>query len=295
MNWLRAQAQPPPLTEGQRMALITLLGDDDPAVHEVVRARLLACGPEAARWLQPHTLSANTVLRRHAREIIRRLAQQTADERFLAFCLQQGEHLDLEQGAWLLAQTEYPDINCEAYQALLDAWADVIRHRLPPVRTGRRTLTIVWQFLFRELGFRGHAPDDRAPDQYYLNRILDERRGSSLGLTLLLLLVARRLRLPLVGVALPGRFLCRYQSVAATELYLDVLDEARIMTRAECLQFWQEALGVALPLRPEKCLRPVTPRRLLFHLCQHLRRSYALQKHAENFNRLQRYVVALTN
>ena len=78
-------------------------------------------------WLRPHTLSSDPALRRRAQEIIQHLARQEADDRFLAFCLNYGEDLNLEQGAWLLAQTQYPDINIEAYQALFDTYAGELR------------------------------------------------------------------------------------------------------------------------------------------------------------------------
>ena len=56
--------------------------------------------------------------------------RQAADNRFLAFCLKHGEEFQLEDAVWLLAQTQYPDINVEAYQALLDSFAGVLREQL---------------------------------------------------------------------------------------------------------------------------------------------------------------------
>jgi hypothetical protein len=48
----------------------------------------------------------------------------------LAFCLNQGEDFDLEQGVLLLCRTQYPQINLEAYSALLDDYAGELRERL---------------------------------------------------------------------------------------------------------------------------------------------------------------------
>src|SRR4026208_1266567 len=118
------------LSEKQRNALITLLADDDPAVYRTIRNRLLSFGKEATRWLQPHLLSPDPVLRRRALEIVSHFARQNSDETFLAFCLTNGEELDLEQGTGLLARTQYPDANLHAYQALYDHWADRLRERI---------------------------------------------------------------------------------------------------------------------------------------------------------------------
>ncbi|HKI70872.1 MAG TPA: hypothetical protein VKA81_00720, partial [Verrucomicrobiae bacterium] len=85
------------LSESQRTALIKLLADEDPAVYHLVRKKILSYGQTAILWMQPHVLSGDPVLRRRAQEINDHLGRQSADNRFLAFCLSQhGEDLDLE-------------------------------------------------------------------------------------------------------------------------------------------------------------------------------------------------------
>ena len=86
----------------------------------------------STRWLQPCTLSSDPILRRRSIEIIQFLSRQAADNRFLGFCLTQGEELDVEEGALLLAQTQYPEINTLAYQALFDSYAADLREQINP-------------------------------------------------------------------------------------------------------------------------------------------------------------------
>ena len=87
------------LSEKEKAALLTLLGDEDAAVYRAVKRRILAAGRDAVAWLQPHTLSRESLLRRRATEIVHHFQQQDADNRFLAFCLTHGEDLDLERGS----------------------------------------------------------------------------------------------------------------------------------------------------------------------------------------------------
>ena len=61
-------------SESQKSALVNLLGDDDPAVYQSVRRKILSYGQTAAAWLQPYTLSGDPVLRRRTREIVTFLA-----------------------------------------------------------------------------------------------------------------------------------------------------------------------------------------------------------------------------
>ena len=200
------------LSQSQRLALVSLLADEDPAIYRTVREKILSCGPPAADWLRPHTMSNDPALRRRARQIVLHFDRQAADDHFLAFCLRHGEEFDLEQGAWLFAQTQYPRINVEAYQAVLDGYANELRE---PACFHRRTadiLTIINQYLFDDLGFAGNDENYYDPENSYLNCVLDRRTGNPINLCLLYILLARRLRLPVAGIGLPGHFICRYQS-----------------------------------------------------------------------------------
>src|SRR5437660_12281219 len=109
-----------PLPASTRCALLKLLADEDPTVYRTVRRKIISYGPVTIPWLREHKLSNDPALRRRSQEIVRHFDRQAADNKFLGFILQHGEELDIEEGSWLLAQTEYPDLNAAGYRALLD-------------------------------------------------------------------------------------------------------------------------------------------------------------------------------
>ncbi len=279
---------PETLSESQRAALISLLADDDPAIYRAVRDRLLSCGPIARDWLQPYLLCDDPILRRRAQDIARHFGRQTADNRFLAFCLKQGEDLDLEQGAWLLAQTRYPDANAEAYQALLDDFAAELRERIVYARGSRAILNTLNHYLFEELRFAGNQEEYYDPDNSYLTKVVDRRVGIPISLCLVYLLMARRLHLPVTGIGLTGHFICRFQT-SSDELYIDCFHQGRLMSKADCVHY---LLSGHYDLRDEY-LTPLSPRRILMRLCGNLHRVYYHLKATEEITRLQRYLVAL--
>jgi len=276
------------ISQSQRVALLSLLADEDPLVYRTVRDKLLSCGPPAAEWLRPHTISDDPALRRHARQIVLHFDRQAADDHFLAFCLRHGEEFDLEQGAWLFAQTQYPLINVEAYHAVLDGYANELRGRFDGSGEPRQILTVINQYLFGELGFTGNEANYYDPENSYLNRVLDQRTGNPINLCLLYLLLARRLRLPIAGIGLPGHFICRYQSTAA-EMYLDPFNRGRLMTKADCVQY---LVSANCSLRDDY-LAPVSARRFLLRVCNNLHQVYQRLELAAEAMRLQRYLVAL--
>jgi regulator of sirC expression with transglutaminase-like and TPR domain len=276
------------LDEKQRRALVSLLADDDPNVYRTVRQKIISYGPASVPWLHEHTLSNDPVLRRRAHEIVSHFARQTADTQLLAFCLNQGEDFDLEQSALLLSRTQYPDINPEAYSALLDDFAGELRDRLDLNGDPSMILRIISDYLFRELKFSGDEHNFYDPDNSYFNRVMDRRLGNPISLSLVYLLLARRLRLPMAGIGLPGHFLCRYQSTR-TEVFVDAFRGGCLLTKADCIKR-------VLQLRQrfdESCLAPVSSRRILLRICANLHQIYTQRKSADQVERLQRYLIAL--
>src|SRR3954469_25781941 len=163
------------LSESERKALINLLSDDDPAIYQSVREKILSIGDRAGEWLRPYRLSSDPLLRRRAREIVRHFDRQEADTWFLAFCLKHGEEFDREEGAWLLALTQYPDINVEAYRALLDHFASELRERIDFNETDKEILSTINNYVFDELGFSGDQENYYDSQNSYLNRVVDRR------------------------------------------------------------------------------------------------------------------------
>jgi regulator of sirC expression with transglutaminase-like and TPR domain len=281
-----ASARSPELLESQKTALIKLLADEDPAVYHAVRQRILESGNNA--WLRPHALSPDPLTRRRVQEIIDHLARRETDDQFLAFCLNQGEDFDVETGAWLLALTRYPDINTAAYAALLDSYATDLQERLGSSHLDRNSLLVLNRYLFHELAFHGNETDYYNPDNSYLNRVIDSRTGNPISLSLLYLCLARRLNLPIAGIAMPGHFICRFQTPTET-LYIDAFNHGRFLTKADCIRYLQQSnYGTQ-----ESYLNPASPRRLLLRICTNLHQIYSQLKLKDEAARLQRYVVAL--
>ena len=279
---------PAKLAEKQRKALITLLADEDPAIYQTVRQKILSYGPVAREWLGEHTLSNDPVLRRRAQEISDHFARQESDNHFLAFCLNQGEDFDLERGVFLLARTQYPRLNAEAYGALLDAFAGELRGRLDLNASADSILSTINEFLFEELKFTGNEQNYYDADNSYLNCVLDRRTGNPLSLCLVYLLLARRLGLPMTGIGLPGRFICRYQSTRV-EIYIDVFNRGKFWAKADCVKF---LLKIRQRL-DESYLAPMTSRRILLRICANLHQIYTQLEFVEGIDRVHRYLVAL--
>ncbi|MDE2238053.1 MAG: transglutaminase family protein, partial [Elusimicrobia bacterium] len=135
---------------------------------------------------------------------------------------------DLERGALLLARFGHPGLAPAAYTLWLDRVASRVLEDLP----GNADATTAFQrlncHLFQSLGFSGNELRYYDPDNSYLNRVIDTRRGIPVSLSVLYLLLAGRLRLPVYGVATPGHFLVGFRP-GPHVCYLDAYHKGRLL------------------------------------------------------------------
>jgi len=260
----------PTLRDADRLALVKLLADDDPTVLRLLEERFAAMAHEGRAFLDGLLQLPDTGSHRGAKWIIQSLLEREAGEAFARFCATCDTPSDLGPGCWLLAKTRYPELDTTAYEARLVELVQELRVRLTGRETPRGTIEVVNRHLFATLGFRGNKRDYFDPDNSYLNRVLDRRLGIPISLSILYLLVGRRLRLPLSGVNLPGHFVIQWHS-RVTRFFIDPFNEGRVLSAADCRDY---CVQLGLEFRPA-ALNEVSTRQVLARMCNNLRTIYA--------------------
>lgn len=218
-------------------ALITLLGDEDATIRGIARERLLHHGQEAADYLrEAYAADGEGRVRIQARHVLEQINLEDLLGSFHLISLLGEPHLDLERGANLLARFGYPDLRAEDCKQQLDELAERVRGRLPTRAPNHSTVRLVNHFLFYEEGFAGNADDYYNPDNSFINRVLELRRGIPVSLSVVYLLIARRLQLPIVGIGMPVHFVCKFEN-GEDSFYIDPFNQGQIMTRSDCMHF----------------------------------------------------------
>jgi regulator of sirC expression with transglutaminase-like and TPR domain len=197
--------------------------------------------------------------------------------------------MDLEKGVFLLSRTQYPDISFEGYQALLDEFAGDLSRFSHGSHNVENILGGINHYLFTHLGFSGNEDDYYDPDNNFLNRVIDRRQGNPMSLSIIYLLVAKRLKLPVVGIGMPSHFLCRFQT-SIKEVYIDAFNRGKILTRADCISFLQQA-GYGFK---EEFLAPSNSRQILFRVCSNLQYAYNQGQKSTEHTRIQSYLSVLS-
>jgi len=232
------------IATGEIQALITLLGDDDTHVRDIARERLLQIGEPATGFLRAAgSADVDGKIRIEARHVLAKIRQEDLESSFYLLSLRDDEQIDLEQAVFLLARFGYPDLNVAPYQQELNRLADYIAQRLKGLHHFHDRVRIVRtmnQILFDEEGFSGNIEDYYDPDNSFLNCVLERRTGIPITLSIIYLLLARRLQLPIRGINMPIHFICQYDS-PPDSFYFDPFHKGRMLTRQDCVTLLQRA------------------------------------------------------
>ena len=119
------------------------------------------------------------------------------------------DHLPLLATALLIASDEYPQLDADLYDSLLQDHAEHLRGEIDAIDAWPLKMQAINRHLFEELGYTGNHDEYYDPRNSYLNQVFDRRLGNPISLAMVQMEVARRLGVPLDGVSFPGHFLVR--------------------------------------------------------------------------------------
>jgi regulator of sirC expression with transglutaminase-like and TPR domain len=183
--------------------------------------------------------------------------------RFVALVQGPEDRLALDEAALCLAAHAHPDLDIGAQLDRLDELGS---------RCSAPTLEAVHHLLFEELAFSGNTDDYSDPANSFLNQVIDRRVGIPISLSVLLVEVARRAGVGLVGVGMPGHFLVR--STGDSPVLIDPFHHGRILDLDDCGALFRSVFGSSSAFSPS-LLAAVTSRTILARMLANLERSYA--------------------
>jgi regulator of sirC expression with transglutaminase-like and TPR domain len=183
------------------------------------------------------------------------------------------ERVDLMRAALTIAQTEYPDLDLDAYRGRVESLAQRVKQQVPSLGDPSDSIAALNQVLFDEEGFRGNAEDYYDPRNSFLNDVLDRKLGIPITLAVIYMEVARRVGLPLVGVGMPGHFLLKHYDIEGREILVDPFNRGGVLTAMDCQRRLDQIYGGQMPLQPE-FLMAVSRRQVLVRMLNNLRSIY---------------------
>lgn len=171
--------------------------------------------------------------------------------------------LSLDEAALLIAAHAYPALDLAAELRKIDALAEGC---FAP------TLDALVHHLFVDLEFGGNRRAYYDPRNSFLNDVVARRVGIPISLSVLAIVVGRRLGVPLVGIGLPGHFLLRDQ--VDHDVFVDPFDHGALLDRAGCEQAFRRVQGADASFDPA-FLEPVGSFTILTRMLANLRAIFA--------------------
>jgi regulator of sirC expression with transglutaminase-like and TPR domain len=191
-------------------AMILLLEDPDEHVFKEIRGQLLSMGNEVIPALENIWESTfNNTLQSRIEDIIQKIQFNSTSEELKLWAATGG--IDLLQGTILIARYQYPDLDEEHIRNQIELIRKDVWLELNPNLTAFEKVRVINHILFDVYHFTGNTSNYHAPQNSYINNVLESHRGNPLLLSILYSCIAQGLNIPIYGVNLPEHFILAYR------------------------------------------------------------------------------------
>lgn len=204
------------IPESELNALVKLLHDPDEAIYNQVKSRLLELGPDVIPSLESawESLSIDIEVQHRIEELIHEINFNSTKVELQSWI--EGGSDNLLRGAIIVSKYQYPDLDegkilSRMAQIKQDIWIE-LNDDLTPLEITR----VINHILFDIHKFSGNKKDFHAPQNSYINNVLDTHKGNPLSLSIIYSHIAQLLDLPIKGVNLPSHFVLGYQDELGT-------------------------------------------------------------------------------
>ncbi len=191
------------------IALITLLDDPDDGIYSEVKNRFIVLGPPAIPHLETAWENSFDALMQKRIEGIIHTIQFKALQNALKNWAE-NEQDDLFKGCSIIARYQYPDLDenklkKQLHQIKQDVWLE-----LHDDLTALEKVKIINHILFEVHQFGGNITNYHAPQNSFINVVLETKKGNPVMLSIIYTLICKELNIPVYGVNLPQHFVLAY-------------------------------------------------------------------------------------
>ena len=190
--------------------MILLLEDPDEEIFSEIRNRLLSLGNEVIPALEDVWENTfNNTLQSRIEDIIQTIQFNSTQEELKLWAATGG--IDLLHGTILIARYQYPDLDEENIRHQIELIRKDVWLELNPNLTAFEKVRVINHILFDVYNFTGNTSNYHAPQNSYINNVLESHRGNPLLLSILYSCIAQGLNIPIYGVNLPEHFILAYR------------------------------------------------------------------------------------
>ena len=218
-------------------ALISLLEDPDKEIFDSVKSRLVELGVEVLPELESawesnydsliQERAENIIYEIHFRDIVKSLKKwiQKKDKNLLE--------------AWfIISKYQYPDIDEQFYRTKIYNLVSQINLEVEQTYSELAKISAFNRVFFTQNGFRGNTRNFQSPDNSFINTVIDKHMGNPLTLSMLYIIIAEKINLPICGVNMPKHFIIGFEDVNEIngdpiKFYINPFNKGAILNRQD--------------------------------------------------------------
>jgi regulator of sirC expression with transglutaminase-like and TPR domain len=230
-------------------ALVNLIDEPDFKIFERIRDKLFDYGMEAIPALEDARITfADDSIQQRIESIIHHIQLDYSYAELKDW--RQNNESDLLKGFTIVARHRYPHLDEKEIikkigVLIQDVWLE-LNSNLTPLEK----IKVINHIFFEVHGFKGNKNDIHAPQNSFINNIFETKKGNPISLSIIYMIVAQSLKIPVYGINLPQNFILAYttgmiddyKKVTTDDIrfYLNVFNTGAVFTRREIELFLRQ-------------------------------------------------------
>lgn len=226
------------MKETELKALVSLLEDDDNDIVDQIERKIISIGSPIIPFLEEQwERSFNPILQKRLEDLIHSMQYDVLRDKLVAWRESGAE--DLLEGLYLVATYQYPDLELEKLrqdleQLYYDAWVE-----FQPEAFHYDQVRIMNSVMFGKLKFSGNTKNFHSPSNSMIHIVMESRKGNPISLSVIYMLIARKLGMPIYGINLPNLFILTYKT-EETQFYINPFNRGLIFSREDIQNYVSE-------------------------------------------------------
>lgn len=208
--------------------------------HDVIR-RISSVIPWQHPILDVMDMLKDPILRMNSRSYYRLIQTERTYFRFQKMSKKQSSrnYEDLEEGAFLISELGDPEASYFEMKEYLDRLANRVEELYDEnlkILSDESKVNLLIRVLVEEEGLTGNVKVYDLPENSFLTNVIKSKVGIPISLSVIYILVAKRIGLPLYGTNMPFHFLLFFDSPDFST-YIDPFHGGVLLDRATCEKF----------------------------------------------------------
>jgi regulator of sirC expression with transglutaminase-like and TPR domain len=222
--------------------------------------------------------------------------ERVSDLAYFRILVSDAERVPLFEAAASLAQDEYPRLDLENVLSTAEQLGRRLSERCRNLSTELKRLQETSRFFHKELGFSGNVNNYYDPNNSFVHKVLETRRGIPITLAIIYIELARTVGLDAQGVSFPGHFLIKI-NLHEGPVVLDPFTGQSLSKEdlLERLEPYRNGFGMTgdseVPIGV--FLQAAKPKDILLRMLRNLREVYSQQGQSEKLKKVVERILVL--